>query len=256
MKKDVFLVLFLLVGWMWMILWTFFWWSWENDPVISANTWFVEQLTEWDNLITWDNQVVNQREENKIVSESSNNKKFSIMMPQSFYTAWRKNFAEDLYKETKIVMNFVFVDSLLEYQDRVSDSSFSWADLLLIPYDWLSFVSARDFSFQQDLKPAFDPLIKEVVDKNSITFLPFAADPMVTYTLTGLLEKVNFSGILDLVYDWNPVKAKSFPLFFWLISEDFDWNWFWWEYQDVVWYTLMHYFSLNWDSISFSSGVE
>lgn len=255
MKKEFLLVLILIIWGVGMIIRTFFGGSGSvENPLIGESTWFVESLTNsWvDSILNSGNDVSDKKIQNK---SDKGYTEISVMMPRFFYSAGRKDFAQNLYESKKIYANFKFVDGLQEYQDFVSDSSFTWADLILIPYDWLEDVSAKEFSFQQDLQSAFDSLVSVIVKGSSISFLPFAADPMVSYSLSWLLNQVRFIDISELVYDWTPVKAKSFPLFFGMLGEDYD-DGFPREYQSIMRYALLHYFINYNDYTSISTWID
>lgn len=261
MKKETFFILAIIVVWMWMILRTFFWWS-NNDwwEIQDSGTWFIEKITNsWEN----NNETNNQATPIDLnlswdVSKDNNKdyKEIRVMMPKYFYTAGWKNFAQNLYAQQNIYMNFKFVDNLNEYRDSVTNTNFSWADLMLIPYDWIEDTPTRSFAFQQSLEFAFDQLVSPIVADNQISFLPFAADPMVMYTLPEYTSLTNFSDITNFVYDWVPRNPSSFPLFFWITSEDFNYEWFEREYQDIVRYALMHYFTKYRDSNSLWKWID
>jgi len=238
-----------------MIIRTFFGGSGSvENQLIGESTWFVESLTNlWvGSILNSGNDVPDKIRPNKSGKDYT---EISVMMPRFFYSAGRKDFAQNLYESKKIYANFKFVDDLQEYQDLVSDSSFTWTDLILIPYDWLEDVSAKEFSFQQDLQSAFDSLVSVIVKGPSISFLPFAVDPMVSYSLSWLLNQARFIDISELVYDWTPVKAKSFPLFFGMLGEDYD-DGFSREYQSIMRYALLHYFINYNDYTSISTWID
>lgn len=252
MRKKSLLILILIIWGVGMCIRTLFGWSWdiEKHP-IEESTWFIENLTgSWTNSQNWNSGTLTElKKSDKDYTE------ISVMMPKFFYSAWRKDFAQNLFESKKIYTNFKFIDDLQTYQESVSNPNFTWADLILIPYDWLENVPAKDFSFQQNLQPAFDPLVSSIVKDSSILFLPFAADPMVSYSLSWLLERTRFVDISELVYDWSPRKAKSFPLFFGILWEDYD-EWFYREYQSIVRYALLHYFTNYNDYTSISTRID
>jgi hypothetical protein len=66
-------------------------------------------------------------------------------MPQYFYTSGLEKFAEDLYNEQNIYINFIFRNDLNTYRDEISNDNFSIADLMLFPYDWHEKVDTRAF---------------------------------------------------------------------------------------------------------------
>lgn len=179
------------------------------------------------------------------------------MMPHYFYTAWWKDFAQNLYEEKNVYMNFIFIDNLNDYRDAIIDEWFSDADLALIPYDWMEYIKPKTFSFQKNVDTDFDKMVSSVINNSDISFLPFAVDPMVMYTLTGNEIQTNFSDMLDFVYDyWTPTKSLSFPIFFWVTAEDYDKEWFLREYQDIIRYALMHYFTTYRDVNSLEKWLE
>ncbi len=256
MKKEGFFLLALIVCWIWMVIRAFFWWSWWWENISSNSTGFVEELTNtWDS--SWNistNESLNSPQD--APSTSKTHTEIRVMMPSYFYNAGWKNFAEDLYKNQKVFMNFKFINDLNDYRDTISNPNFSWADIMLFPYDWYQNVSTRSFSFQQRLESAFDPLVKFVVSWDKISFLPFAVDPMIMYVNSEQQVKNTFSEISNFVWDRSSQKPNSFPLFFWITSEDYDSQWFQREYQDIVRYALMNYFTTYRDSNSLWKWID
>ncbi len=233
-----------MVWWLGLIIWSFFGWNSNKNPAEqvqipqSSDTWFVSTLTNtWDTqgpettTTTWENQTP-EKEYTEI----------KLMMPKYFYTPERKDFASDLYSWEKIHVSFIFINDLNQYRDNLLNQNFSDADIVLFPYDWNEFVKVQTFSFQKSLKPAFDEFVFDIIQDWDTTFLPFAADPMIMYmlpwyTLTG------FSDISNFAYDREPQKPMSFPIFFWITDEDYYNKWFSREYQDIMRYALLHYFT-------------
>ena len=81
-------------------------------------------------------------------------------------------------------MKFSFVDDLNSYRDVLIDNNYPDIDLFLYPYDRHEDISTRSFSFQQDISSAFDPLVSPITKGSPISFMPFAADPMIMYVLS------------------------------------------------------------------------
>ena len=231
-----------MVLWIWMVIWTFFGWSWgwdgKNIPQ-DVSTWFVDIINDTGGVS--DVQLDD--------SQGNGYIQINVMMPKYFYNSGWKKFAQDLYESLNIYMNFVFVDNLNSYRDQLYDSNFSGADLFLYPYDWNEKVSIRAFSAEQNMQPYFDELLSSILRSDRLSFVPFAADPMVTYVYSGL-SAYDFHEISELVFNWEPINPLSFPLFFGINIEDLDDSWFVWEYQDIVRYALLHYFKENNDSIN------
>lgn len=244
-----------MIGWIWMLLWTFFWWS-NGSQEIKETTWFIEQIVEtW--ATEWNSEHLSLDEVLTWTAEINKNVKINIMMPRYFYTAWWKDFAQDLYKEKNVYMNFIFIDNLNKYRDEIINEWFSDADLAMIPYDWMEYIKPNTFSFQKNVDTDFDKMVSSVINNSDISFLPFAVDPMLMYTLTWNTIYTNFSDMLDFVYDyWTPTKSLSFPIFFWLTPEDYENEWFLREYQDIVRYALMHYFTTYRDVNSLEKRLE
>ena len=254
MKRDTFLILAIMIGWIGMVLRTFFWWINEKSEIKEDHTWFIDKIVETWNIETTTKELP--IEESTWTKRTNEIIKISVMMPRFFYTEWWKNFAQDLYEAEKVYMDFTFTDNLNEYRDTITSKLFSDADLALIPYDRMEYMHPDTFSFQRNINTDFDEMVSSVVDDSKISFLPFAVDPMVMYTLTGNDIYTNFADILDFVYDWTPTKNLSFPIFFWLTAEDEDNEWFVWEYQDIVRYALMHYFTKYSDTNSLEQWIE
>ena len=227
-----------------MIIRTFFGWSPNsNNKYIpqDTSTWFIETINNtWNipNIQTW----------NANINEEIGYTKINVMMPKYFYNSGWKKFAQDLYNESSIYMNFIFIDDLNTYRNRLYDTNFSDADLFLYPYDRNEKISIKSFSSEQNIQPFFDELLHPILS-NKISFVPFSADPMVIYTLPWL-SAYNFYEISELALNREPPVPLSFPLFFGINTEDFEENWFTREYQDIMRYALLHYFKTNNDSIN------
>jgi len=236
-----------------MIIWTFFWWnpnSNVSDIPQDTSTWFIAEIANTWNVSsnTWDiniSEVIN----NDIIE-------IKIMMPRYFYNYGWKKFAEDLYNNKKIYMNFIFIDNLNFYREQLYDSNFTGADLFLFPYDWNEKVSTRIFSPQWNIESYFDPLLSPITQNSKISFMPFAADPMITYLISWYTLNNSFYWISEFVLNWEPVRSLSFPLFFGINSEDYYDDWFYREYQDIVRYALLHYFKTNNDSHDLQNWID
>lgn len=251
MRKN-FLILAMMVVWIWLLIWTFFGWSpnWD-DPNIPqyTSTWFIETINNtWDYVDTWDLQINtwNTAQEQKTIE-------INVMMPKYFYNAGWKKFAQDLYDDKNIYMNFVFINDLNWYRDKLYDTKFSEADLFLYPYDRNEKVSTR--SYEQNIEPYFDEILYPITQSLKVSFLPFAADPMVSYSLSWISTN-NFYEISESVLDREPTIPLSFPLFFGVDTQDDDKSWFTREYQDIVRYALLHYFKTNNDSNSLELRID
>jgi len=260
MKKESFFILAIIVLGMWMIIRTLFWWSANNnniEPIIQDNPTSITQ--ELDNTST-DNIDHNITSSQEINNEINNSQKeyteIKVMMPKYFYNTWRKSFAQDLYDTQKIYMNFVFIDNLNLYRDKLLSNDFNEADLILFPYDWIEWIAIRPFSFQQSIKSQFDDLIVPIVNDSQTSFLPFAVDPMIMYVLSGYSFQSNFSELSEFIYTWEAKKPMSFPIFFGIIDEDYLNQWLTREYQDIVRYALMHYFTTYRDSNSLWKWID
>ena len=229
-----------------MIVWTFFGWSWNSswseDIPQYETTWFVAEITNtWDIVDTWGVYVDN------IDTDTKDYTEIRVMMPRYFYNSEWKRFAQNLFDEKKVYMKFIFIDDLNQYRDQLYNPEFSEADLFLFPYDWHEKISIRSFSAEESIQSYFDQLLLNITKTNQVNFLPFAADPMVMYVLSWYSWQSNFDKISEYVSDREPIRTLSFPLFFGIVEEDFEGRWFVWEYQDIVWYALMHYFKMNKD---------
>jgi hypothetical protein len=108
------------------------------------------------------------------------------MMPRYFYNSGWKKFAENLLENKKVYMKFIFMDDLNYYRNLLYSTDFSEADLLLFPYDRNEKISIRGFTLtaQQSIQPYFDEQLNYILKGNQVTFLPFAADPMIMYAIS------------------------------------------------------------------------
>ena len=249
-------MLAIIVWGMGMVLWVLFWWGNNNEnPVVQDNP---EQFTDQFNT-TWENNNLDINEKHDISSEPNTNKEYTeirVMMPKYFYTSWWKSFAQDLYNTQKVYMNFIFIDNLNQYRDSLSSKDFNEADLILFPYDWIESIAIRPFSFQQSIKSEFDEFISPIVNDSQTAFLPFSADPMIMYVLSGYDFQNNFSEILEFVHNREAKKPRAFPIFFGLLDEDYYNEWITREYQDIVRYALMHYFTTHRNSNSLQQWMD
>ena len=229
-----------------MLIRTFFWWNWNNNPNIQDNdTWFVDVLTNTWNSNDW--LTTNDKK--------GWNNEIRVMMPRYFYNSGWKNFKNDLYKDEKVLINFIFIDDLNSYRDQLFNN-FSWADLFLFPYDWNEKVSKTQFSPQDDIEPIFDFIVSPIIKDTQSWFLPFAADPMIMYAITWFSSSNSFYNISEYTFNWESIKPMSFPIFFGIGIEDIKNKWFKREYQDIVRYALMHYFENNNDSHDLQTRVD
>ena len=101
-----------MILWIWMLIRTFFWWTWDNENVSlqDDNSWFVEEITN-----TWDQTDINtpnKEEEKTSSSTQKNDNTIKVMMPQYFYNSWRNAFAEDLYNDRWTKITYVLIDDL------------------------------------------------------------------------------------------------------------------------------------------------
>lgn len=259
MKKETFFILAIMIAWIGMLLRTFFWWTGENPEIKEESTWFIKEIVEtWYNEDITGSSIEGTIDETQTWNSQINEYvEIRVMMPHYFYTQWRKNFAQDLYTEKKVYMNFTFIDNLNDYRDDITNEWFSDADLALIPYDRMEYINPKTFAFQKNVDTDFDKMVSSVINNSGISFLPLAVDPMIMYTLTGNKIQTNFADMLDFVYDYRiPVKSLAFPIFFWLTPEDWDNEWFIREYQDIVRYALMHYFATYRDANSLEKWLD
>lgn len=246
MRRRWFFVLICIVLWVGMLIRTFFWWNWNNNPNIQDNgTWFVDVLTNTWNSNDW--LTTNDKK--------GWNNEIRVMMPRYFYNSGWENFKNDLYKDEKVLINFIFIDDLNSYRDQLFNN-FSWADLFLFPYDWNEKVSKTQFSPQDDIEPIFDFTVSPTIKDTQSWFLPFAADPMVMYAITWFSSSNSFYNISEYTFNWESIKPMSFPIFFGIGIEDIKNKWFKREYQDIVRYALMHYFENNNDSHDLQTRVD
>ena len=248
MRRRWFFVLICIVLWVGMLIRTFFWWNWNNNPNIQDNgTWFVDVLTNTWNSNDW--LTTNWNNEKKW------NNEIRVIMPRYFYNSGWENFKNDLYKDEKTLINFIFIDDLNSYRDQLFNN-FSWADLFLFPYDWNEKVSKTQFSPQDDIEPIFDFIVSPIIKDSQSWFLPFAADPMIMYAITWFSSSNSFYNISEYTFNWESIKPMSFPIFFGIGIEDIKNKWFKREYQDIVRYALMHYFENNNDSHDLQTRVD
>ena len=255
MKRKSFFVLVMMIVWIGLLVWTFFGWN-PNSEKGSAlqyeSTWFMEVLADtWSILNSWDVQMD--------ITDKSQKKayiKIRVMMPRYFYNSGWKKFAEDLYKNHKVYISFIFIDDLYSYREQLYDKDFSEADLFLFPYDRQAKVWVDSFSVDNGIQSYFDQLLSPIVWLNEISFIPFAADPMIMYAISWYTSTNSFYEINEFVFKREPLRALAFPLFFGIDIEDADKKWFSREYQDIVRYALMHYFQTNNDSHDLQNRVD
>jgi len=243
MRRKSFFLLICSILWIGMLIRTFFWWNskkWEETPQ-DTGTWFIDEI-----INTWNNTENPQPQTPQWTTSKKDFVEIKMMMPRYFYNSGRNSFKEDLYNNKKVLLNFIFIDDLNSYRDQLSDN-FSWADLFLFPYDWNEKVSRLQFSPKNDIESMFDPLIYPITKNNQAWFLPFSADPMIMYTVAWYSWENSFYNISEYTFNRESIAPLSFPVFYWINTEDAN-NWFKREYQDIIRYSLMHYFETNNDS--------
>ena len=196
-----------MVGWIGMILRVFFWWWNGNEPIQDDPTWIIKEIAQTgeNQISTGNNEIISNQTWIQLPDEIL---EIRVMMPRYFYTAGRKNFAQDLYTQQKIYIKFNFTDNLNVYKSFVYNSNFDEADLILIPYDRIENVPVRTFTFQQNLNTVFDQLISPIVSNERTTFLPFAADPVVMYTLNWYESPSNFWEIVRINRLFLPLNCR------------------------------------------------
>ena len=246
MWRKNFFILAMMIAWIGMILRTLFWWSPNSDDtkiIQYESSWFVEKLSNtWDVSLSWD---ISKPDTSKSDKSQKDSTEIRVMMPKYFYNSGWKKFAEDLLNNQKVYMKITFIDDLNFYKNLLFSPNFSEADLFLFPYDRNERISARSFNAQQNIQPYFDQLLAPILKENQVTFLPFAADPMIMYA-TWYTSPSNFYAISEYSLNRQQEKPLSFPLFFGINTEDYKaTEWFKREYQDIVRYALMHYFKTN-----------
>ena len=245
----------MIILWIGMLIRTFFGWN-PNEPKLQeTENWFIQDMTNTWNT-TWLDSNINTGDTNTETNKQDKGYiEIKVMMPKYFYNLWWKNFAEDMYNNQKVYMNFSFIDDLNSYRNIISNENFSEADLFLFPYDRINKTPTRFFS-PNGTESYFDQFIQPILNSSKISFMPFAADPMVMYTVSWQLLQNDFSAIHNFVYDRKNSVPLSFPLFFGIVSDDFYDNWFKREYQDIVRYALMHYFTTYRDIHSLDSRIN
>ena len=259
MLKKNFFLLAILVIWFGMTIRALFWWNSDNTQnnvqIQDEQPWFIEEITNTTGDNTDSNNIITQTPTQTWDWEKKDYIEVKVMMPKYFYyNTERKKFAENLYNSGKIYMNFILIDDLNSYRDQLINN-YSNADLFLFPYDWKDIVPTKSLLIGESVEQFFDPLVSQIVKWNQISFLPFAADPMVMYAVSWYSSQNNFSTIYDFAFDRESKIPLSFPLFFWINSEDLK-EWFAREYQDIVRYALMHYFTIHNDSKSLQTWVD
>ncbi len=243
-----------MVVWFWMVIRAFFGWNGNKETIHDENPWFIEKITNTgDTATTWTITEINTNTQN---SSKNWRTEIRVIMPRYFYTSGWKNFAEDLYNNQNIYLNFTFRNDLNTYRDEISNKDFSIADLMLFPYDWHETVDTRTFTSWTGFWSNFDPLISKSFKKEkNFQFRPFAADPMVLYASTSPIPR-NFHEISEIIYNRNPTVQLAFPIFFGILNSDYENEWFQWEYQDIVRYALIHYFKEYGDSGSLQKRID
>lgn len=244
-----------MVLWIWMLIRTFFWWNSDDSNLKEPESWFIQDITSTWNTSEINTWIIDNTWDTQPDKEKKDYIEIRVMMPKYFYNSWWKKFAEDLYNEKKVYMNFVFIDDLNAYKENLYKENFDEADLILLPYDRIDKVSTRVFS-PNNTESLFDQLIQPFLKSTQISFLPFAADPMIMYAVSWYLTQNDFPSIYNFVYDREGNIPLSFPIFFGITSEDYYDQWFKREYQDIVRYALMHYFTTYNDSNSLWKRID
>lgn len=255
MKRNNFFILAMIVLWVGLLIRTFFGWNsspTNNDILQYESTWFTENLISTDNA----SDSLNTQTNTSDTSQKKGYTEIRVMMPKYFYNSGWKSFAENLYKDHKVYIKFIFIDDLYSYKQRLYNKEFSEADLFLFPYDWQTKIWIDSFSLDNSIQPYFDQLLSPIIWSNEVSFIPFAADPIIMYAVSWYSSTNSFYEISEFVFKREPIRALAFPVFFGINTEDADKKWFSREYQDIVRYALMHYFQTNNDSHDLQIRVE
>lgn len=180
------------------------------------------------------------------------------MIPKYIYNSGFESLKELFKNEKNIILQFHFQDSAAEYYEELfTKDSFSGIDLALIPYDRTARLSIKAFAFRESISPFFLPIVEEITNKEQISLLPFALDPLGIYTYSGTIKESSFSSLAEYVLTRDQKKPYSFPIFLGAKRQDsataFSQAF---EYQSLIWQTMLNYAERYNDNSALQSWID
>lgn len=139
----------------------------------------------------------------------------TVLLPASLYHEGWKKFAQELLFQHNILVRYKTVATLHDYKQLLLSGGLNayQIDIALIPLDWLSGMDTRMIDFKESLIPYFHPLFSSLLTSQVISFVPYALDPLLTFTVADTpLTSSSTPQLLSYILMWNKKRPKGFPL--------------------------------------------
>lgn len=246
MTRNVKLTFGLLIFWFLSCLWIIFW---DLPSTETAETNWEEPIAQVFSL---------GKEKINLPSLTQEPQELNILIPKYIYNSGFESLKELFKNEKNIILQFHFQDSAAEYYEELfTKDSFSGIDLALIPYDRTARLSIKAFAFRESISPFFLPIVEEITNKEQISLLPFALDPLGIYTYSGTIKESSFSSLAEYVLTRDQKKPYSFPIFLGAKRQDsataFSQAF---EYQSLIWQTMLNYAERYNDNSALQSWID
>jgi len=189
MRRDLLQILFLSIFWFICTVVVFFvpWWSDSNSSEEETS----DVIESWQNL-----------GENNSVTDSNlySWEQINIAISETINSTNMQKFINDFSKKYWWKVNLYIIKppySWLNFQD---------INIVIIPYEFLSWIDLQDINFQEDISELFILQLRKLVKENK-NILPFSIDIPVFYWLTWLSDWLDWLHYRS--QKWEPSRALS-----------------------------------------------
>lgn len=207
MKRQLFQIIFLALFWIAAAFFSLYvpFWSENNESSISS----VFTWTSWTDL---NNDLLEKKE--------SLSGKLSFLLPFQFQSSGLVAFFSWFQQDFE---DIVIVIDWYDYPNLLMTGKLASYDIALLPYEMLSGSLFEAIEFQEDLSWVFHPVFSSVFQQRS-DFLPFALDPLVTFSRISLPAHFTLSDFWNYLQSRKKKNRFSLP-FFWIHpSSLLSWN--------------------------------
>jgi hypothetical protein len=179
MKRDLLQILLLSIFWFICTVIVFFvpWWSDTSSSEEEGS-----DITETGQNLTENNVVID--------SDFYSWAQINLAISETINTTDMQKFVNDFSKKYWWKVNLYIIKppySWLNFQD---------INIVIMPYEFLSWIEIQDINFQEDISELFVPQLRKLVKENK-KILPFSIDIPIFYWLTWL------SDWLDWLHYWS-----------------------------------------------------
>lgn len=153
-----------------------------------------------------------------------------VYIPSFFENNWFKNLKKKLFSSYNIKSDYVKIDNIKEYQDKLLLDLAKWGsdvDVFMVPLDWINTFKSYWYKveFKKDISPVFNYVFYDYIRDNNYTLIPYSIDPLVTLYADNVFSNDKSLTIDDiknsiLVSDSSVTKKYYFSTLFWLWNYD------------------------------------